>query len=279
MNQLRPYVGVTGITTAAEAADCLFAWHSAWGRREPTHDLMLGLLGSAKTLYGSGNSKPLRYPPVKTWPGIIRGGYPNAPTTIADLPTMLVHYAPGDCAEPLADQLDRALVAAGDGVDGVQINAPWPAPLELDRFRFRNHPALRVVLQVGPAALEAVDFDAVAVAERVDSYGTITDVLVDVSAGLGIEPDPAIKERVIRVALTLEQRGARVGVAGGLCAEVLHREPQEASFPWHAFLRRGFSIDAEGRLRDGAPGGGHLDLEKVRAYFDAAVAVLTGAPP
>ena len=51
-------------------------------------------------------------------------------------------------------------------------------------------------------------------------------------------------------------------IAGGLCAEAV---PDVAHL-----IRSGSSIDAEGRLRDDAPDGGNLDLERVRAYLQAA---------
>ena len=61
----------------------------------------------------------------------------------------------------------------------------------------------------------------------------------------------------------------RIGIAGGLCAKtILALAPVLRVRPW-------LSIDAEGRLRDGAEGGGNLDLNKVRAYLFAAVSAFT----
>ena len=258
-----PYIGVTGFMTRAEVHAAIVAYDEAWAEigREPSHRLMIGVLASNKTLAGQPNKYPRRYPLI----GEVWNVFASASPRVLNL----VHYATGGVREGLTTDLSAALRRGGVGTcDGLQINAAWPWPVDIEGFA-HAFPHGRVVLQLGPSALAQFQHRAREVAQRVQEYGSsITDVLIDVSGGRGIEIDPENVRHIIDDLEAFTTCG--IGVAGGLCAETL---PALAPlFRAHPNL----SIDAEGRLRDDADGGGNLDLDKVRAYLRAAVALVAG---
>ena len=117
-----------------------------------------------------------------------------------------------------------------------------------------------------------------AIAERVrDDYGdSVTDVLVDVSGGRGVMVRDDRIEQVKNLLRDLRDHGDwTIGMAGGLDAAAL--SDAETMGAWRQLLRAGCSIDAEGRLRDDAAGGGNIDLAKMCAYLRAAVALASDA--
>jgi len=302
-----PYIGITGFVSAAEVKVAITSYRDACAttRRDPTHDLMVGVLASSKTLDGEANKYPLRYPKRErifdVFPACstcdghgIQVFTPMNSSTADDVRVAcpecsgegprfkrvnLVHYATGGVgSEPyeigsdmrLAEALTRAMAYGGPRCDGLQINCAWPDPRGIKLFR-AGYPYARLVLQLGPGALGTMQYRPRAIAERVrDDYGDlVTDVLVDVSGGRGVQIEGFV-ERAGLIVEDLRRHGEwRVGIAGGLCAETLA--------PWGSALRSGRSIDAEGRLRDDADGGGNLDLVKVGTYLRAAVQLAGGA--
>lgn len=281
-----PYVGVSGITTEAEARAIL----SMWPARAPVRSLMLGVLTSAKVL-GGGERNP-------------RSAAPEDFTRIfqPDRRVLnLVHYFTKD-----QDTIEPHLLEClrTPACDGAQINVPWPSTEALSAVRLQSPDWTRLVLQVGPKML--TDFHYGVVAELVDREyrQIITDVLIDVSAGKGVAIDPKRAREMIEAVRAWNQDLA-IGIAGGLCAETLpalapllrwqevergecdrcHNEPDiggrtEQEIPvaslddgWicqrcHARWIGPVSLDAEGRLRNERD---ELDLDRVRAYLDLAV--------
>ena len=241
----------------AEVDAAIAAFPAACGR-----DLMVGVLASQKTLYGAGNSKPRRYP----MPDKIAGIFPSDP--FRKLPVVnLVHYA-GGVATDLLD-LDRV---AGDRCHGFQFNGEWPAPAALKRLieaRASRDATTRLVLQLGPAILANNDLIANAARALRAYQGLATDVLLDASGGAGKGMD------LFHAGWAAQEIGGRngyafkFGLAGGLDADSITE-----AVAMH--LAEGFSCDAEGRLRDEAPGGGNLDLGKVAAYIAAAGRAVSG---
>lgn len=271
---MRPYIGVSGVMTSDEAWAVVGLYREAWRAApcEPTHDLMIGVLASTKTLAGGTNKYPRRYPR----PEQIAGIFPEAPGVLG-----LIHFAsdrpPTD--ETIFD-LDKI---GGKSCHGFQFNVTWPSRIDLVNFHGhkvgRSH---RVVLQVGPRDIAVIAdhdrFQTEQIAKRLHPYvdldhndgaAIVTDLLLDVSGGMGVAIDDATAADIVcRVA---ERTDVRLGIAGGLCAATL--TPGIGRL-----LRAGCSIDAEGRLRDDADGGGNLDLAKVGAYLQAAVRLAAGAP-
>lgn len=303
----RPTIGATGVMSADDTRAIIKTYGEAWrplleatGRFEPTHDIMIGALAGLKTLRGNTNKYPLRYPKrediAACFPACSscdgRGikVFTPANSALADDTRIacpecspgprfrrvnLVHYATGGVTDPyeLADDLDIAMQWGGPRCDGLQVNASWPSALALGVFRQR-HPDARLVLQLGPGALSLMQYRPRAIAERVrDDYGdVVTDVLVDVSGGRGLAVNADQREALSNLLQDLAAHGTwTIGMAGGLCAEAL--SDPETMPGWRKLLLSGCSIDAEGRLRDDAEGGGNLVLDKVSAYLRAAIAL------
>jgi hypothetical protein len=266
-----PYFGVTGIMGVMQAHAVVQAFGKAWGGATPTHDLMLGALVSSKTLSGRGNKYPLRYPELSA----IRACFIRAPGVIN-----LVHYATGGATgSALCTDMENAMAYGGIACDGIQINAVWPdhgAVRALRQFSPEGR-ARRIVLQIGPGALEEMLYNPEAIAKRVarDYTRSVTDVLVDVSGGRGIAVDEANRAKLNSLLRDLVIMGDwTVGMAGGLDGEALRHPETRAA--WRQHLLAGGSIDAEGRLRDGAKGGGNLDKARVLGYLQAAADLVTG---
>ena len=280
----RPYIGVSGIMHHDEALATIAAWRDAWAAvgREPTHDLMLGVLVSTKTLAGIPNKYPLRYPPADRIAGI----FPDAPGVLN-----LLHLAL-DLPDIWNPRIEMAAVKAmGPRCHGMQINIATPTDpcdcggfsallqgARLDLTQKVRGQAPRLVFQVRPGdrTAERIAADACCYAGRDDGpIPGLTDVLIDGSGGTGRGLDV---DRCEEIVAEIRSRTAKlgygpsgIGIAGGLSAETVGAVGE--------FLRHGASIDAEGRLRDDAPGGGNLDLAKVGAYLRAAVALAAGASP
>lgn len=234
---MRRYVGVTGLMTHAEALACREALPE-------DQTLMVGVLASQKSLAGIKNRWHRRYP---------------APEDIGEIfvsdrrALNLIHYS-GDVVD--GEVVRRLLEVGGARCDGVQFNGTWPTERLVTSFE-------TVVLQFRPGVS-----DAGLVRRLVRAGGSErVRVLIDSSYGRGEALDIAHVESAIR-----ELRGwvadLQLGVAGGLCAEVL---PLLRDFPRH----HGLSIDAEGRLRDGDEGG-TLNLERATAYLRAAGEIFGG---
>ena len=264
----RPYIGVTGLMSREESEATVVAYRDAWAGRTPTHDLMLGVLMSTKTLAGKQNKYPLRYPRVEDVPKC----FVSAPGVLN-----LVHFA-FNIEDMMRDVglLERALQSGGAQCNGIQLNTPTITdPYEIGCFksqlaylRTKTH---RIVLQVRPGERtpEQIAADACYWAGSGSIIGA-SDVLIDASGGTGqrlnITRCEAIVEEIRERTAYLEYGPQGIGVAGGLDAASL--------VSVRALVRDGVSIDTEGKQRDDAPGGGNLVLDKVRAYLCAAVHVL-----
>jgi hypothetical protein len=174
----------------------------------------------------------------------------------------LVHF--GADEPPDATTLARLFDLSGPLCHGVQFNGAWPWPANIEtlcRMFERANRTPRIVLQAGPGT-------AAALVGLYVRRGVVTDVLIDESGGTG---KPVATEYA---AFWFEKLRAMfpslgVGIAGGLSAEAV---PQVAGL-----LQAGASCDAESGLRDGADGGGRLDVDRVKAYLGAAVAAVREA--
>lgn len=235
----RPYIGITGFTTAEQARDTLALF-------PPSSDrcLMIGVLASRRTCAGLPERMPKRHPP----PDAIAGIFQDHPLALN-----LVHYYTDEPAT-LGSQLAALAERAGPGLDGLQINGCWPSRADLEEVRVAR-PGLRVVLQLNPAS-PGGSLGEVA--------GLVDDVLLDASAGQGRPIDP---ESALPYLEALAESGLGLGVAGGLCAENLALlEPLLARFP-------ALSFDAESRLRNADD---DLDPSKVKQYVEGALRLVSG---
>ena len=250
MPRPRPYIGVTGFMSrwdVGEAIKELFSdgIHSSGQPDQLTHDLMVGVLASSKTLAGQPSKWPNRYPRVDA----ISKLFPPDRRTLN-----LIHYAT-DNRDMLGKQLAQLVQLGGPYLDGFQLNIAWPDPWQLRELRGK-----RLVLQLGKRALkEDCDSPGRVGARLAQYHGLITDVLIDASGGLGLPLDPTnVLEYVRAIARFCPNLG--IGVAGGLSADTLELlQPIVAEFPW-------ISIDAEGRLRTPQPED-QLILHATRRYL------------
>ncbi|MBI5654833.1 hypothetical protein HZC53_04245 [Candidatus Uhrbacteria bacterium] len=241
---MAPYIGITGFMTQAEVRAVLDVIpHDA------SHQLMVGVLASWKTIRGLGNKYPSRYPTMQNIGSI----FVNDPRVVN-----LVHYATDDIST-LDEQLENLERHVCQPHDGYQLNLCWPKPAILAKSLL---PGLRRVLQVGRPALELVGYAPAALALEMYSYdGLITDILIDPSAGKGFAFDPVQASELL---LAVRERHPKIGlgVAGGLSAKTLNLvEPLVRLIP-------DLSIDAEGRLRN--PADDNLDLKQACEYVSAA---------
>lgn len=235
------YTGVAGIMTPGEG----LAIHR--GRRSGVlRPIGLGVLASAKTLFMGGNKHPNRYPRPENIGAIFRTRSPFA--------LNFIHYAPLPFDEqvasnlaipPLHEQLAHAFSLGGAFCDGIQVNAPWPDPIEIRKFACA-HPQARIILQVKRPATR---YDE-PIGSRLEQYAwAITDILLDESGGTGKGLSAVEAEEVMRLISELEARFPHlgIGVAGALCADEL----EYGTGTGRVFRSKpDLSIDAEGLLRD-----------------------------
>jgi hypothetical protein len=250
-----PYIGVSGLGAASQALELL---RSVPGRA-PGRRIMIGVLASERTLRGAdepwGRS---RHPAI----GQIAGIFPEHPLALN-----AVHFHATEI-EPLAASLRRLTEIAGPRLDAIQLNLAWPPPEALREQR-EAHPSVDLVLQIGSAALAAVEGSPEILARRLADYtGLVDAILLDPSGGRGIPFDAAMAGTYLE-AIATAQPGLGLGVAGGLGPETLDLvAPLAGRFP-------GLSIDAEGQLRDAAD---RLVPARAVEYVRRALALL-GPPP
>lgn len=258
------YDGITGITTPQEARDVVRLVAALGPNREvgvEQRPLMLGVLASKKTLWEGGNSKPLRYPkPAEIGP-IFDAAFEASEEHGVDK-LLLLHYATSTTdAGALRDELEAVHRIAGASCDGFQLNLSWPAPAALIAYNVR-HRRRALVLQINIAGVAQVGHDPQTLVAELASYqDVLSAILIDWIAGRGVAlamETHRLREMIARVQRDLPRLG--VGIAGRLCAE---------TFSTVATFLPGCSTDTESRMRDDAPGGGHLVLTNVEAHLRA----------
>ncbi len=237
------YVGVAGITSREQAEEVLRAIPPGFQRR-----VALGVLASAKTLAGGPRN------PRSPHPDDIARIFPDDPRALN-----LVHFFTRTTGEGLARELHHANSVGGPYCNGLQLNITWPDVDQLQWFRAGLGWSPRIVLQVGPSALDDVAYNVEKLVERLRSYvdtGAITDVLLDISAGTGRADSPAAGFTFYGAARAIQKAfpALGIGIAGGLGSSRL---------PGIDLLRF-VSIDAESRLRNGED---VLDLYMVTRYL------------
>lgn len=269
----RPYVGITGFMCADEVRAALTAYREAWGDRTPTHDLMVGVLVTSKTLCGQIAKQPLRYPAM----GDVAGIFVDDPLALN-----VVHVCPNSDPSavdgrriPLEIDAIRAIAAGGPLCHGLQINTASPTWRALSTVRGCVGKDARLILQARPAWLHHRLAGTGGNLDTLVMFSPcVTDLLIDVSCGTGKVIDPADASSLVAATRKQLKHFAndgmiRVGVAGGLSADTLPALTDVAR------VHHGLSFDAESGVRDSADGGGNLDMDKVRAYLRTAVSLLT----
>lgn len=238
-----PYVGVAGVMSSEEIHAILATMPA-----QPERKLGVGLLASRRTILGDGNAWPHRYPRRDKLSRI----FVDDPRCLN-----LVHYGQSDDRD-LFENLCRAYEAGGPFCHGVQVNVAWPDRDALRRFA-ELYPRARVVLQMGPKALASQPKNDLLLLALSAYSWCMTDVLLDSSAG---EAKPMNAETFARLASAIRTFHPMlgVGIAGALGADkVSSIAPILLGIP-------DVSTDAESRLREETPLGGHLDVKKASAF-------------
>lgn len=244
----KPYIGITGFMSLGDALHVLDTVPANVNRL-----VMVGVLASLKTMRGTQNKWPNRYPAMDKIADI----FPAHPLALN-----LIHYNTKE-KETLGDQLVAMTKFGGANMRGFQLNIAWPSLDVLAEYK-RAYPAKQIVLQVGGHAFEMVNHSLEQLASRVAEYdGVVEYVLLDPSGGYGKLFHPG-RARDYILALKAQNLRMGIGVAGGLSPTTLDLvEPLAREFP-------DISIDAEGRLRTQED---HLDLNVANEYLRKALAM------
>lgn len=262
-----PYVGITGFMSDDEIA----ALYNAVMTRYITNNLlenfrfMAGVLVSSKTIEGQPNSLPNKFPKRENLARIfIRDPHHRL--------FQCLHFATHR-PDKLYDHLMMCADYAGEDLDGFQLNIPWPDSRAINRIK-SHFPNLKFILQISPHLPEFSEYHFRDLAyELITKYADCADYfLVDFSRGFGQELPPAkVYQHLIELKLAIQARKKNIGlaVAGGLQADNTERLLGALlnDFP-------GLSWDAEGKLRDDAPGGGNLILSKAETYLKKSFELL-----
>lgn len=243
-NRPSQYVGVTGFMSETQVKEALTL------PADLSPDLiMIGVLASSATITGMPARNPKRYPDVHCIEGIFQSD-PRA--------LNLIHF---NTKEPSAlfNQMIGARQAGGKFCHGFQLNIPWPDPDVIRRYIDVIGDQDVIVLQCGRLALNAVEYNARSLADKVSEYKDLVDyILIDPSGGLG---QPFIPDfmNVCLSELYSTDLDMNYGIAGGLSSDTLRDllEPVLAKFP-------DVSIDAEGKLRTPED---YLDIGLMRKYL------------
>lgn len=284
--KVTPYVGIAGFMTPDEvrsvAADAYtiggFGTPRRGGRR-----LAVGVLVSWKTLNGQPPGQPSRYPKIGDVRAILDAAaapyahrspwQPETEGADFDLKSRclrIVHY---NTKEPgLGGQLDRICEAAGEHLDGFQLNVVWPDPAEI-RAWAQDHPTMRIVLQVNRPMFSNVARDPQLLVNEIGAKYVpwITDVLFDMSGGTGASADLAEAENALSFLYGAFDGAAKGGIGIGIAGGLHWQNVADLSRLFDRWPD--LSIDAEGRLRD--KGTDALNCESAREFARRALGVMT----
>jgi hypothetical protein len=250
-----PYLGIAGISSADElkaiidrlpeqlrngkspqiapiqGEPTLHPGHSVQRGQPFLHKLAIGVLATAATLDGRSASKPKRYPSPKAWRDL--SPPPNVGFT-------LLHYG---FKSGSPDQALASIPLPGN-FKGIQWNAP------LDAVASKAHvealapwAGLRVVLQL---RLEGEPDAAklLSVARAHHARGTVTDLLLDASAGKGRAMNVEYVDGILKRFFGWFHDEIGIGVAGGLRPGAM-----EHVLAWKRLYPR-LSVDIESGVRD-----------------------------
>ncbi|RTL06476.1 hypothetical protein EKK58_05845 [Candidatus Dependentiae bacterium] len=175
-----------------------------------------------------------------------------------------VHYFTKEPAS-LITQLDR-LMSLAHHADGIQLNVAWPPTAATQWFR-REYPSKRLILQLNRKAVEMESGDQARIAARVREYmPDITDLLVDMSGGTGLEIDMAWTSEMLEGLAILRSLGLGVGLAGGIGSRA---SIEQLANVWDEHNLTFIDTESKVRTRQDT-----LDHARVRTYATDAAELL-----
>lgn len=229
-----------------------------------SHDLMVGVMMSGKTLKGL----PTKWADVFPKKELIKDIFIEHPRVLNT-----IHYADYEVGKKrdvaLARTLAQVVHYGGAHLHAIQLDMIWPDPAEL--LTFRQQYNLPIVLQVGADAMKLEGDDPLRVCARLHAYKDSIDcVLFDKSMGQGKGMDAAILTTYVR-ALTANCPHLHPAVGGGLGPQTMYLVPSLVGF------FPDISIDAQGRLRTDGRLETPIDWGYARSYLKQAIALFAMA--
>jgi hypothetical protein len=248
----RPYIGVTGLKTAAEVAGLAGACEEAGLLRPGAgHVPMFGFLCSDKRL-ADPEKGGRQSPAVRDLPLLTRY------TPNGAIP--MIHYHTPN-KDGLSGEIRKLFEGPlYEGCQAVQLNQDWPKHGELERIlgAFKE---IAIVLQVPQRAMEGRTRQEVVSLAR--SYTGLVDyVLIDPSGGkgaeFGLDEGAGLLGALAKHLWPTRTAGIAGGFSGGNVRERVMQLTARTG-------RKDYCIDAQGRLR--TPDREALDLAKARQYL------------
>jgi hypothetical protein len=263
-----PYIGITGLASQEEVERVIAEFHQAGYTMNSPHLPMLGFLVSCESL-----SNPTLRPVNRRYPRFadVRDLLKQTGRRVFTM----IHYESGLYA--LAEQVTRMFdrIYEEGLCRAIQLNIPWPNVSQVQLLK-REFPELKIVFQLSHKSIEAMsDAPAKDIVDRLEDYGdSLSYVLIDPSAGRGkaFEIENSFELELYYGLSQLPY--LTLGFAGGFTGDNVARRLEKIKA---ATGRTNFCIDAESGLRDQvtkAYGDDLLNIEKVKAYLQAAASVL-----
>jgi hypothetical protein len=251
----RPYIGICDFT-APEQSERLLALMP----ENFSHDLMVGVMMSRKTLYDIPSQWTTVFPKKETIAGIF----------VPDLRAMnTIHYADYDVGDArdrsLADTLARVQSYGGPNLDAIQLDMIWPDSTQILRFRERFN--IPIVLQVGGNAMRHCGDDPIRVCQRLALYDkSIEYVLFDKSMGQGKGMDAPLLSVYVE-ALRSRLPTLMPAVGGGLGPHTMHLvESLTRAYPH-------ISTGMQGQMRSSGDIRFPIEWDRAESAFKQAIAL------
>lgn len=114
----------------------------------------------------------------------------------------------------LSDQLDFMSREAGEDLDAIILNVPWPSPRDLETFRER-HPSVGLSLKIGPEAYGLVSNSDSKLSRQLRNYHDLVERVILKPRERG-EYEPFAIDTIFEIIRTLDNGSYELGFAGGL---------------------------------------------------------------
>ncbi len=267
----RPYVGVTGPVSKEDVEAVIREFDVAGYSMSSPHVPMLGFVVTSR--------KPVEQRIYKGLKGLqaLFGITDDAKDENAKLPAIVgkvlpvIHFDTDDSTYTLCAQVKDAFrrLYEGDLCRTVQLNMQWPDWGQVRRIK-EDMPELQIVLRICKGAMPKKPADVSDIVRKVAEYGdSITYVSINPT---GPELIFDINKVLMLYRELREKRPKLVlGFAGGFTGETVEERVRALI---ETSGTSDFCLNAERGLKDKPNGDGVLDLQKVKAYLQAAHRVL-----
>lgn len=246
-----PYIGITDFDHPDQVTRMLRVFNEHRQKRSK-RKLHVGVMMSRRTLNKeTPEDWAVYFPPNEDIPGIFH----------SDKTFNCIHYADFGNDPMFMENLIKAIACGGAFIDAIQLDMVWPDPALIAGAIHASRKQLRVILQVGTKAMDAIGGDYREMIRRLDQYSSVVHyVLFDKSMGKGLTLD--VQETLslwknVRVDLPQFQPV----IAGGLYGDNIDIiKPITSLFPE-------MSIDAQGKLRPSGDKMDPLDMDFCEEYL------------